>query len=256
MKIIDLNEKYLQTFACCFEDWSDEMTNAAPHTLDWYEQLKEKGLRVKIALDNEDNAVGLIRYLPAEYSFIYAPGFYFVLCIWVHGYKDKGVGNKQKQGIGKALLNAAEEDVKAIGAKGIAAWGLSEPFWMPTSFYKKFGYKVADSRHIMELVYKPFTKDVNPPKWLNPKKPVNIEGKTVITALISGWCTGYNVGFQNFRKAAKELGVEFKVISTLALESIREWKQTDAIYIDDEEIALGPPPSYEDTLKIIQERIG
>ncbi len=51
---------------------------------------------------------------------------YFILCIWVHGHKQ-GPGNLQKRGMGKALLQAAEDDARDLGAKGIAAWGL----WLP-----------------------------------------------------------------------------------------------------------------------------
>ena len=258
MKIIDLNEKYLKTFFCCLEDWSDEMKDAGDYKQKWFEKVKNKGLRVKLALDDNDNACGMIQYAPIEYSPAEGKDLYFIFCIWVHGYKNTGVGYMQKKGMGKALLQAAEEDAKTMGAKGIAAWGLSEPFWMPSAFYKKFGYEVADAIGIQELVWKPFSDEAKPPKWLKQKKkPEKVPGKVVITAFISGWCTAYNVGFENFRKAAIEFGneVEFRMIQTLDSKTIQEWGVTDAIFIDDEEINLGPPPSYEDTVKMIRERV-
>ena len=51
------------------------------------------------------------------------------------------MGNRQKKGMGKALLEAAETDVKDKGAKGIAAWGLALPIWMKASWFKKQGYR-------------------------------------------------------------------------------------------------------------------
>jgi len=258
MKIVDLTEKHFPTFACCFEEWSDEMTNAGKHKRIWYDYMKRRGMRGKLAVDDDDAVSGMIQYLPAEYSFIEGEGIYIITCIWVYGYGDKGIGDRQKKGMGKALLQAAEEDVIKLGAKGIAAWGLSQPFWMPSDFYKHFGYKVVDTIGIQELVWKPFTEDVGSPKWQHAKKkPAKVQGKVTVTAFISGWCTSFNVGFENFRKAAAEFGneVEFKVIKTLKPETIDEWGLTDAIYIDDEEIILGPPPSYEDTVKIIQDRV-
>jgi hypothetical protein len=126
---------------------------------------------------------------------------------------------------------------------------------MPTSFYKKFGYSAEERIDIMELVYKPFKEDVVPPKWLKPVKPKKVDGKTIITAFLSGWCTAYNVGYNNFKRACEELSVEFKVINTLDTTAISKWKQTDAIYVNDEEINLGPPPSYEETLKIIKAKL-
>ena len=258
MRIVDLSEKHFLTFSCCFEEWPEEMTNAGDHKRVWYEQMKEKGLRVKLAVDDDGAVSGMIQYQPSEYSFIEGEEIYLITCIWVYGYKDKGIGDRQKKGMGKALLKAAEEDVKKLGAKGIAAWGLSEPFWMPSAFYKNFGYEVADVMGIQELVWKRFTDDAQPPIWLKQKKkPAKVPGKVTITAFISGWCTAYNVGFENFRKAAAEFGdkVEFKMIKTLSSETIKEWGITDVIFVDDEEINLGPPPSYEDTVKMIAERV-
>lgn len=258
MKIVDITEEHFPTFACCFEEWSDEMTKAGDHKRVWYDYMKQRGMNAKLALDDDGTVSGMIQYLPSEYSFIEGDGIYLITCIWVYGYKDKGIGFRQKQGMGKALLQAAEEDVKHLGAKGIAAWGLSQPFWMPSEFYKHFGYEVADSMGIQELVWKKFTDDAKPPKWLKlKKKPVKVPGKVTISAFLSGWCTAYNVGFENFRKASSEFGeeVEFKMIRTLDPETIKECGITDSIFIDDEEINLGPPPSYEDTVKMIRERV-
>jgi GNAT superfamily N-acetyltransferase len=56
----------------------------------------------------------------------------------VHGYK-KGIGNYQKKGIGKALLQAAETDAKSLGLKGIAAWGITWPFWSLTMSFHQNG---------------------------------------------------------------------------------------------------------------------
>jgi len=258
MKIIDLNEKYFPTYSCCFEDWSEEMTNAGEHKRIWYDKLKQNGLRVKLALDEADNAVGLIQYAPAEYSFIEGKNLYVILCIWVHAYKDKGNGDKQKQGYGKALIEAAVADAKALGADGIAAWGLTEPFWMPASFYKKFGFESVEVSGMQELVWKKFKEGAEKPKWLKQKKtPQKVSGKVTVTAFISGWCTAYNVGFENFRKAAHEFDdrVEFIAINTLEDDNLQKWGLLDEIFIDDEQINLGPPPSYEDTVKMIRERV-
>jgi len=129
---------------------------------------------------------------------------------------------------------------------------------MPSAFYKKFGYTVADKMGIQELVWKPFNDDARQPKWLKQKKkPEKVPGKVLITAFLSGWCTAHNVGFENFRKAAIEFNdkVEFRMIKTMDTNTIKEWGITDAIFIDDEEINLGPPPSYKEIVKMIQDRI-
>jgi N-acetylglutamate synthase-like GNAT family acetyltransferase len=86
-----------------------------------------------------------IAFLCFEHSFVDGKDLYFIPCIWVHGYKQ-GRGSFQRRGMGKALLKAAEEDIKNRGARGIAAWGVSLPFWMKASWFKKQGYKKVDKK--------------------------------------------------------------------------------------------------------------
>src|SRR3989304_4971376 len=114
MQIKDLEEEHKQTYFFCLEEWSDEMKEAGDHKEKWFERMKDKGLRVKIVVEN-GKVCGMIQYLPIEHSIVEGKDLYFIYCIWVHGYKNKGVGNYQKKGIGKALLQAAEDDVKTLG---------------------------------------------------------------------------------------------------------------------------------------------
>lgn len=64
MKVIDLVPEYLDTYFNCLEDPSDEMKEPGNHKACWYHHCKEKGLRVKLALD--EAPVGMIQYLPIE----------------------------------------------------------------------------------------------------------------------------------------------------------------------------------------------
>jgi GNAT superfamily N-acetyltransferase len=114
MRIADLNKENEQLYFVCLEDWSGEMKEAMDHKEKWFGNMKDKGLRVKLSLDDEGNVGGMIEYVPIEHSFAEGSDMHFVNCIWVHGY-DKGRGNFQKKGMGKALLKAAEEDAKALG---------------------------------------------------------------------------------------------------------------------------------------------
>ena len=128
--------------------------------------MKHQGLGVKIAVNDEGEAYGMIQYVPIEFSTVKGEDLYFVDCIWVHGYKE-GVGNLQKTGTGIALLKAAEEDVQSRGAKGLVVWGLAIPFWMKASWYKK-----VDKNGIAVLLWKPFAEDAKSPKcYKEVKRP-------------------------------------------------------------------------------------
>ena len=256
MEIVDFTEEYQDQYFCCLEDWSEEMKEAGNHKELWCHKMGAKGLRVKLAL--EDNKVcGMVQYVPAEHSVIDGKDLYFILCIWVHGYK-KGIGNYQKKGMGKALLQAAENDVKSMNAKGIAAWGIKWPFWMKASWYKKQGYTKVDHDGMAILLWKPFTDDADSPKWIKEKKkPSKIPGKVSVTSFINGWCSAQNIAFERAKRAASEFGnkVEFQEIHTFDRDVFLEWGIADALFIDGKQIRTGPPPSYEKIRKKIVKRV-
>lgn len=244
----------------CLEDWSDEIKEAGNHKAIWYGKMKDKGLRVKLVLDDHGAVGGMIQYLPVEHSWIEGQGLYFIPCIWVHGYKGKGVGNLQKKGMGKALLQAAETDAKTLGAQGIAAWGVPLPFWMRASWFKKQGYKPADKLGFLGpvLLWKPFTDDALAPKWIRRKKiPENIPGKVAVTSFINGWCPAMNMVHERAKKAATGFGdrVAFQKIDTSDRDTFLEWGIADALFIDGREVRTGPPPSYDKIRKLIAKRV-
>ena len=221
--------------------------------------MKDKGLRVKLALDDRGEVGGMIQYIPIEHSFVAGNDLYFINCIWVHGYKE-GRGNFQKKGMGKALLQAAEDDAKARGVKGIAAWGIPLPFWMKASWFKKQGYTKVDKQGFLGqvLLWKPFSDEAIPPKWIKQKKrPETTPGVVTVTAFLNGWCPAQNLVFERAKRAAAELGdkVMFQEVDTFDRETFLEWGIADALFIDDKQVRTGPPPPYEKIKRIIAKRV-
>ncbi len=249
MKIIDLSDEHEKLYFLCLEDWSEEIKEAGDHKENWYNRMKDKGLRVKLALDDGGEVGGMIQYTPIEQSFAEGTDLYLINCIWVHGHKE-GRGNFQKRGMGKALLQAAEDDARALGAKGIAAWGIPLPFWMKASWFRKHGYTRVDKQGFLGqvLLWKPFTDGAIPPKWLRQKKqPEVTPGKVTVTAFLNGWCPAQNMVFERARRAASEFGdkVVFQPINTFDRDTFLEWGISDALFVDGKQVRTGPPPSYE-----------
>lgn len=255
--IKDLEKHDEPIYFVCLEDWSGEMKEAGKHKENWYHQMKDKGLGVKLAVDTEGRVGGMIQYLPIDFSPASGEDLYFITCIWVHGYK-KGRGNFQGQGMGKALLKAAEKDVKNRGAKGIAAWGMILPLWMKASWFKKQGYIKADRKGIQSLLWKPFGDNAKPPHWVGVrKKPDTIEGKVLVTALINGWCPAMNLVHERARRASAEFGdkVKFQSINTRDPENFNQWGLHDALFIDGKNASKGPPLSYDKIKRKIGKRV-
>jgi GNAT superfamily N-acetyltransferase len=261
MKIIDLAPEHEKEYCLCLEEWSDEIKEAGGHKREWYERHRDQGLRVKLAVDDCGPAAGtvggMIQYVPIEQSPAEGKGLYFILCIWVHGHKQ-GRGNFQKRGMGAALLRAAEDDARELGAKGMAAWGVVLPFWMRASWFRRHGYSKADRNGIMALMWKPFTVDAQAPAWIRPKKKPQAEpGKVVVTSLLNGWCPAMSMVHERARRAAAELGpkVEFHEVRTDDRAVFQEWGITDALFVDGKEVRTGPPPKYEKIKKKISRRL-
>ena len=257
MTIVDISPENEKLYYCCLEEWSDEMKEAGDHKQRWYERMKEKGVRVKFAEDENHVIGGMIQYMPIEHSIFEGENLHAVLCIWVHGNKE-GIGNFQKKGMGTALLKAAEEDCRELGTNGMVAWGLLIPAFMRASWFKRKGYKVADKSGIMRLMWKPFNEHAVRPRFIKPiKKPKKGKDKVNITMFKTGWCPAMNLVYERTLRASNDFEekIETKEYNTLEKEVISEWGITDGIFIDGKKIRMGPPPSYDKIRKKIERKV-
>jgi GNAT superfamily N-acetyltransferase len=257
LKIVDLTPEHEQLYFHCLEDWSEEMKEASDHKERWYRRTKEQGLCVKLAQDDEGHVGGMIQYMPVEHTFLEGQDLNYVHCIWVHGYA-KGRGNFQKKGMGKALLAAAEEDSRAQGKKGLVAWGVSLPVFMKASWFKRQGYRPVDRVGIQVMLWKPFSADAQPPRWVRQKKkPQATPSKVTVSAFVNGWCPAQNIVFERARRAAAELGekVLFQAYHTQDPAVFAEWGIADGLFIDGRSVRTGPPPSFQTIRRLIEKRV-
>lgn len=256
-EIVDLARRYEDSYLVCLEDWSAEMEEAGDHKARWYRKMRDRGLRVKLALDDDGRPIGMVQYLPIDQSPAVGSDLYMILCIWVHGH-DQGVGNRQGRGIGTALLAAAERDVREVGAKGIVAWGVTGPFWMKARWFKKHGYRRADRIGMRVLMWKPFTGDAQPPHWIEEgPRPARIEGKVAVTAFLNGWCPGNNIVYERAKRAAAVFGdnVVFETHDTSEQAAMIRCGQSDCVFVDGNVVQKGPPPSYRRIYRMIATRV-
>jgi GNAT superfamily N-acetyltransferase len=260
LKVVDMDPARVGEYLVCLEEWSPEMKDAGDRKRRWFERYGSDGLRVKLALDDDGTAGGMIQYLPIEKSFADGEGLYVILCIWVHGYKE-GRGDFRKRGMGRALVAAAEEDARTLGAKGIAAWGLSLPFWMKASWFRKYGFEVADKNGMLVLLWKPFSPEAKKPKWIPEKFDVaNEPGKVNVVSFTNGWCPAGNMVYERAKRACAEVGalypgkVSFREFDTMEKAALASCGQTDALFVDGKQVRTGPPPSYDKIRKIIEKR--
>jgi N-acetylglutamate synthase-like GNAT family acetyltransferase len=257
MKIVDITPETENHYFCCLEEYSEDIKEAGDQKRKWYDYMKDKGLRVKYAVDDNGIIGGMIQYVPVEYSTFEGKNLYVVLCIWVHGHK-KGRGDYRKRGMGKALLKAAEEDVKLSGADGLVTWGLVIPVFMRASWFRKHGYKTIGKTGIMRMLWKPFNENALPPKFMKPKKlPEKGEMKVNVTMFRNGWCQTMNIACERAKRACREFPgkINLREYDTFDREAVKEWGIVDSLYIDGKEVWVGPPPTYEKIRKKIEKRV-
>jgi len=257
MDIINLSEDTRSDYFCCLEEWSGEMKDGVCRRECWYNAMREKGLRVKLARNDAGVIAGMIQYAPVEHSWVEGENLYFIYCIWVHGHK-KGRGDLRGNGTGITLLKAAEDDVKSMQAKGLVAWGLLLPFFMRAGWFKKQGYRQVDRNGISVLLWKPFSDDAIPPRWIKAgKKPEPVPGKVLVTALANGWCSGTNGMIERAKRICNEFGdrVIYREIDMNGRAAVQEWGLSDGLFVDDRNIFRGPPLSYGKIRRIIEKKV-
>jgi GNAT superfamily N-acetyltransferase len=257
MRVIDLTPEHEPLYNVCLEDWSDEIRDAADHKARWTARMKERGLRVKLALEDDGEVGGMIQYVPIEHAPALGRDLYMVLCIWVHGHKQ-GRGDHRGHGLGTALLSAAEDDARALGAQALVTWGMALPVFMRASWFRRKGYRPVDRMGFQVLLWKPFTQAAERPRWVRPAaKPKPQPGVVTVTAFISGWCPAQNMVYERARRAAEALGdrVRFEGIATDDRETFLHWGIADGLFVDGKQIRTGPPPSYAQIETVIARRL-
>ena len=110
MEIVDLTEDRLDVFLCCLKPEDMGFAGGVPLKREWYRRFRDRGVRVKLAIDEDGVAAGMSQYAPVDLSpSIEGEGGTWVIdCIWVHGYRS-GIGDRRGKGMGPALLAASDK---------------------------------------------------------------------------------------------------------------------------------------------------
>ena len=160
MSFIDVTPKNLEQehICCAISDKKGECCVSSKKA--WLQERFSDGLVFK-KLDARGKV--FIEYIPAEKAWcpITAPNFMHINCFWVSGqFKGQGYANE--------LLAQCVADAKAKGKCGLTVLSSQKklPFLSDPGYLKHKGFLVADTAlPTFELLYLPFSKDVDVPRF-------------------------------------------------------------------------------------------
>jgi len=259
VEVVDLSPEREEVFLCCLKPYSTTFAEGVPIKREWLDRNRDGGLGVKLAIDDDGEVAGMLQYSDRRLApFIVADeGTWVVHCIWVHLY-GRGIGNRGGRGIGSALLRAAEEDMRARGARGVAAWGVRMDEWMSAPWYERHGYRRVDEQGQLAVVFKAFDPDVDEPRFLREvRRPEPLQGKTRVSSFLIGWCTGDNLVHEWARRASEELGdaVVFERFDTSDPGVATEWGISTGLFVDGDRLPMDGTETYGKVREFISQRI-
>ncbi len=240
------SEYYVST--CTHVNESEEIDRNAEKRLAWFKKMYDKGLRIKVA-SIEGEIAGFLYMIPIEHSPMGPLGddLMTIYCVTAPDkYKGKGAG--------RALVEAAEEEAKRQGKKGMVTYGYRGDFWfMPASFFEKNGFGAVDSRKLdspgesdileeIVLLWKAFDDVVEPPSFPESRyeyKPM--PGKVVVDLFWDISCQTTGIEGERVKEVAKEFGdrVILNEYPTHERDVYMRYQTHRGIFINGKEIGWG-----------------
>ncbi|MFX1574523.1 MAG: hypothetical protein ACFFB0_17415 [Promethearchaeota archaeon] len=214
-----------------------EYEMSCPRRISWLRSMEKHGLKVKVALFDGIHA-GFIYIMPIEIAPWNMQGKELMVfpCLVSHS-------KFSKLGIGKKLVNAAEQETKRQNRKGIATVGFFWDFWfMPAKYFLKLGFEVAEKRGEEAVLWKKFEQSAEPPHFREENytfKPIS--GKIVIDLFWNRFCQTSDVEAQRVREVVSEYGekVILNEYSAIDQNILQQYGIERRIYVNGDKIEVG-----------------
>jgi len=123
---------------------------------------------------------GFIQYYKTDASpaKVAGEGTHYIYCMEVLG-KHRG------QGVGRALLDAATEEMKDSGGVAVSSY---QDTWMSKSFFLSQGFQVVAEDGPMSLLFKKFTSDAQAPRQIEQRFRASFRKGQAVLDTFPGMC--------------------------------------------------------------------
>jgi GNAT superfamily N-acetyltransferase len=238
---------------CTHLNESAEVDASAERRSAWFDNMYPQGLRVKVAtLDG--NLAGFIYVMPIE------------VCPWGPIGRDlaafpclvahtKAKGN----GVGRALVAAAEAEARKQGRKGLVTYGYYHDFWfMPATYFEKLGFEVAARRGETAIMWKVFDPAARPPTFAGGKFDfAPTPGKVTVDLFFNTFCLTSDIEAERVRDVAATFGdaVTLREYDAGDPMILKRYGRARGIFVNGTEIFWGHEAPKEGVRKAITEAL-
>ena len=188
---------------CSHRNESDEIDASSRRRVAWLRDRHAEGVRAKVALWEGLHA-GFLFCMPIDASPWGPRGtdLLVVPCLFV-------LPHSTDNGIGAALLEAAEQEARDQGLSGVVLQAIHlEGWWfMPAAYFEGRGWAEADRRGATRLLWKAFAETAQPPQLLQPSYTYcPVPGRVVVDLYWNPFSLTSDVEAQRVRDVATEFG--------------------------------------------------
>jgi GNAT superfamily N-acetyltransferase len=192
--------------SCTHVGETAEWDASCQRRIPWLRGMQEQGMRVKVALLAGEHA-GFLYLLPIEIAPAGPIGkdLSVIQCLTVRN-ELKG------HGVGHALIEAAEQEARRQGSKGIVVTGFYHDFWfMPAAFFEGCGFVAVQRRGDTAILWKALSASADalagaPAFAERHYRFAPVDGKVVVDLFWSRSCLTTDTEAQRVREVSAEFG--------------------------------------------------
>jgi GNAT superfamily N-acetyltransferase len=188
--------------------------------VEWLRRRFAEGLGFFLFRDGKGKPLAFLEYVPGEFVWrpVDAEGWLFVHCLWVYP------AGKTTGGLGSRLIQAAVEEARQAGARGLAAMVSDEPWMVGKEIFLKNGFVPVAERDRFQLVVKRLKKGPAPRFRELSSKWQKFRGLHIV---YSAQCPYLAKSAEEVSAMASEHGLKVKVT---VLRSAREAQDGPSYY--------------------------
>jgi len=258
MEIRDISPEELDYVAAVCLDpsiprkWREAMKPAMDARKEWLLAMMGKGLRVSVAFGKPKEVIkslgpknakfkemdtrsffpeGLIEYVPIEFASEHVMGgkSLFINCMWV-------VPPFWNRGVARSLLERVLDKGKVTNGVSVLTYEGDKWFgffpYMPTSYFKKFGFNEADRNESRVLLHLSLGADEQPK--LIPAKCKKTErlGRMVVDVFFNNQCPWSGWMASKIKQNTRRYDAIFNLVNTDDRQVVEEYGMSRGICID------------------------